>query len=260
MKRGMKMIPSERKDKIIEQLNKRRFISTSELCEILFVSPATIRRDLGELEKQGAIIRTRGGARLVPKSNVEDIHSIRANENKQEKDMIAEMAATFIEDSFSIFLDSSTTVNALVPFLKEFKNLIVITNGVSTASDLSYIDNIKVVVVGGVLSDNSTSIVGTTANEMIKNYNVDLSIFSCRGYDYDGAYEANEEQAKVKKKMIEHSRKKLLLCDSSKSDNKYFYNLTDFTNIDYLITDKMPKEYTLKEIQKKGTLVLECEL
>lgn len=252
------MIPSERREKIIAQLNEKKFVSTRELGEKLFVSPATIRRDLVELEKQGAIIRTRGGARLVPRSNVEDVHLIRADENKQEKDMIAEMAATFIEDGFSIFLDSSTTVNALVPFLKEFENIIIITNGVKTASDLSHINNIKVIVVGGVLSPNSTSIVGTTANEMINNYNVDLSLFSCRGYDHAGVYEANEEQAKVKQKMIANSRMRLLLCDSTKSNTKYFYNLTDYANVNYLITEKKPSNYIVNEIEKEGTIVLEC--
>lgn len=252
------MIPSERREKIIEQLNKKKFISTSELGEMLFVSPATIRRDLVDLEKQGAIIRTRGGARLVPRSNVETVHSIRVDENKEKKSAIAEMAATFIEDGFSIFLDSSTTVNALIPFLKEFKNLTIITNGVKTASDLSFFDNCKVIVVGGVLSTNSTSIVGTTANEMVRNYNVDLFFFSCRGYDQTGVYEANEEQAKVKQKMIENSRMKLLLCDSTKFNHKYFFNLTDFNNVDYLITDENPSEPSVIEIEKSGTLVLEC--
>lgn len=252
------MIPSERREKIIALLDQKKFVSTSELGEKLFVSPATIRRDLVDLEKQGAIIRTRGGARLVPRSNVEDVHEIRADENKKEKDMIAEMTATFVEDGFSIFLDSSTTANALVPFLKEFVNLTIITNGVKTASDLSYFDSCKVIVVGGILSTNSTSIVGSTANEMIKNYNVDLAIFSCRGYDHAGVYEANEEQAKVKQKMIANSKMRLLLCDSTKADTKYFFNLTDFSNIDYLISDQNPNDYIVKEIEKEGTILLEC--
>lgn len=252
------MIPSERREKIIAELNKKKFVSTSELGETLFVSPATIRRDLVDLEKQGAIIRTRGGARLVPRANVEDVHSIRADENQEEKNIIAEMAATFIEDGFAIFLDSSTTANALVPFLKEFINLTIITNGVKTASDLSNFDNCKVIVVGGILSPNSSSIVGSVANEMINNYNVDLSFFSCRGFDDSGVYEANEQQAKVKQKMIANSRMRLLLCDSTKSNSKYFYNLSDFSNIDYLITDIQPNEHTTKEIEKKGTVILEC--
>lgn len=254
----MKVVPIDRRERIIEYLNKKKFVLTSELYKELFVSPATIRRDLVELEKQGLIIRSRGGARLVPRSNVENVHSIREDENREQKSMIAEMAATFIEDGFSIFLDSSTTTNAIVPFLKEFVNLTIITNGVKTALDLSYFDNCKVVVVGGVISSNSTSIVGTTANEMIQNYNVDLALFSCRGYNHSGIYEANEEQARVKQKMIQNSEKRLLLCDSTKFNHKYFYNLTDFANVQYLITEKKPNVEAVKKIEQNGTIVLEC--
>lgn len=182
---------------------------------------------------------------------------MREKENIKEKESIANMSATFIEDGFSLFLDSSTTVNTLVPYLKEFTNLKVITNGLKTALDLSYIDSVETIVVGGVLYNNSTSTTGSLSHEMIKNYNVDLCFLSCRGIDENGVYEANEYQALVKQKMIINSNKKLLLVDSTKFGNKYFYNLAKLNRFDYIVTDEKPKSFLLEKIENQGPVILE---
>ena len=251
------MIPSERKETIVKLLNKKKFISTDELRKALFVSPATIRRDLVDLEKDKMVIRTLGGARLAPKSSLEHTQMMRENENLKEKEDIANMSATFIEDGFSLFLDSSTTVNSLIPYLKEFTNLKVITNGLKTALDLSYIDSIETIVVGGVLFNNSASTVGAISYETITNYNVDLCLLSCRGLDENGAYEASESQALVKQKMMLNSNKTLLLVDSSKFGNQFFYNLASLSQFDYIITDKKPQNYLLQKIENQGPMILE---
>lgn len=251
------MIPSERKEEIVRLLNKKKYISTEELHRNLFVSLATIRRDLSDLEKDKIIIRTRGGARLAPKTSLEHTQMMREKENIKEKESIANMSATFIEDGFSLFLDSSTTVNTLVPYLKEFTNLKVITNGLKTALDLSYIDSVETIVVGGVLYNNSTSTTGSLSHEMIKNYNVDLCFLSCRGIDENGVYEANEYQALVKQKMMINSNKKLLLVDSTKFGNKYFYNLAELNRFDYIVTDEKPKSFLLEKIENQGPVILE---
>lgn len=45
------MIPKERQNAILETLNNKGYISVEELSKKLYVSLATIRRDLNELEK-----------------------------------------------------------------------------------------------------------------------------------------------------------------------------------------------------------------
>lgn len=251
------MIPIERKNYILELLHKKKVISTNELCRALYVSIATIRRDLLELENEHLIIRTRGGAALPHKSTNEQSFSLRENQKQNEKKNIADMASTFIEDGFSLFLDSSTTVNYIVPFLKDFNDLIVITNGIKTALDLSKFKNVETIIIGGTLFPGSSSTVGSRANEELSNYKVDLSLLSCRGFDNEFIYEANESQALIKKKMIQNSNKNLLLCDSDKFNNNFFYKLAEVSMFDYIITEKNTNIYNKYTFSSKNCTLIE---
>ena len=53
------MLAVHRRNEILDLIQKNQFISVRKLCSILFYSEATIRRDLEQLEKDGAIIRIR---------------------------------------------------------------------------------------------------------------------------------------------------------------------------------------------------------
>lgn len=252
------MLPIERKQMILELLSKQKTISTQELCKILFISQSTVRRDLIEMEKENLIIRSHGGAMLPQDSTNEKSYTHRDTQNQLEKTKIADMASTFIEDGLSLFLDSSTTVKSIVPFLKEFKDLIIITNGLHNALELSEYKNHKTILIGGDLYPDSSSTVGTNAISSLSNYRVDLSIVSCRGLDEEGVYEANEPQAIIKQKMLQYSQKKLLLCDSSKFDNRFFYKLTDLDTFNYIITEKILNSRVQQNISDKGSILIEA--
>lgn len=252
------MLPIERKKNILDLINKKNFISTQELCDNLFVSQATIRRDLVEMESENLIIRSHGGAMLPQESTSEPTYIYRDNQNQTEKRRIADMASTFIEDGFSLFLDSSTTVKYVVPYLNQFKNLTIVTNGIQTALDLSKNKHLNTILIGGSLFPGSSSIVGAKANEALSTYKVDLSIISCRGLDGDGVYEANEPQAMIKQKMIKNSRAKLLLCDSNKLNKSFFYKLTDLDTFNYIITDKIPNNYIQQTFKDNGVMLIEA--
>ncbi len=56
------MLAEERRFRIREILATQRTISASELCSVLEVTPATIRRDLAALEQEGVLVRSHGGA------------------------------------------------------------------------------------------------------------------------------------------------------------------------------------------------------
>lgn len=251
------MIPIERVDKVREILNDKKFVTIDELCEKLFVSKATIRRDLVELEAKNIIIRHRGGASIKNISTTENNYMLRKEEREREKRVIADMASTFIEDGFSLFLDSSSTVNHIIPFLDSFKNLIIITNGINNALSLSSFSNVQTIFVGGELLHGSLSTTGVIANDCISHYIVDLCFTSCRGLDEDSVYEANEKQALVKNKMITNAKKNILLCDSSKFNKVFFYKLSDISKYDYIITEKYPHQTTKDNIEMLGPIFIE---
>lgn len=250
------MYSNERADKIVEILKAKKHVSTRYLCDTLFTSTSTIRRDILELEKSGIVKRIHGGVTLVPSSNIEYSYIIREMENKKEKIYICSLALDFISNGFAIFLDSSSTVSNLCPMLQKYTNLTVVTNGVQTAMELAQMDTVTTFIAGGQLKPGSTSVVGELSGSFIDNFHADLSIISCRGLDGDGVYEANQTQALVKQHMIRNSKSTILLCDSSKFEQSHFYKLSSLKDITAVLTDKQPCPRIYNKILEHGCEVL----
>jgi len=162
------MLPQERCAHILEALRKHSALEVGNLAAQLHVSEATIRRDLNKLEKTGAIQRVHGGATLGNKSNRDVPLPLREGVNALAKDTIARKAVKLIKPNDVIFIDASSSAAALVPYLPQNQNLVVITNAVKTAYHLG-LRNIRTYLTGGDMIDNSFSCVGIEYTE-VRNF------------------------------------------------------------------------------------------
>lgn len=226
----------ERREKILNLLAEKRSISVMKLAKLLYVSPPTIRRDLSILEKEKKVLRTHGGVvlRNIPDSEIPLI--LREDQNNTSKQIIAKKAAEYIQNGDVIFLDASSTVSYLVPYLKQFKDLVVITNSPKTSVKLGEI-GIKNYCTGGLLLAHSVAYAGSTAEEFISKINANTAFFSSRGYTEDGYItDSSVEEASVKAAMLKNSEKNYYLCDSSKKNKKYMYNICKLSDT-VLISD-----------------------
>jgi len=245
----------ERLEKIMAILRKQKYMTNNELCRRLFCSQSTLRRDLIKLEEVGLVIRNHGGVTIVANTNNEFSYFFRETERPHEKEYICDLASDFITHGQAIFLDSSSTVNKLCPYLDRYNNLIVVTNCLKNSLNLSRAEQIQVFIAGGQLKKNSTSIIGEMAGDFLGHFKVDIAFLSCRGLDLDGIYEANLDQALFKQHMIKKAKKTILLCDNSKFDSEHFFRLTTFDKIDALITNQKPTATYQEKLETCG-----CEL
>ena len=161
---------------------------------------------------------------------------IRAGENLRAKEKIAACASALIEDNMTLFLAESTTVEHLLPYLQNYKGLMVITNSVEIPYRLSATD-IEVFSTGGRLLHHSNSYVGESARKMIRSMNADLMFFSVRGLSENGKLTTSSTDDDVMGAMMENSRKTCLLIDSSKFGNTYPFTLCSVNEVDMVITD-----------------------
>ena len=246
------MFAYERKEQILDILKMKRAVSVEELCQTLYTSGATIRRDLQMLEKDGMIKRTHGGAVLLEGNSTETPLVLRENENSQKKQAISELAVTHIADGMTLFLDSSSTASFIIRQLSPFKGLKVITNGIKTASLLSEYKNIKTYCTGGIIRDNSRSLVGHAAENFISQFNADIAFMSCRGMSVDkGATDPSDEEAYVKKEYIKNSDKRILLCDTTKIGVDYFCKVAPLNEFDFIITNNLEITEQFKTFTRK---------
>jgi len=238
------MYDIERGEQIIAILKEKNSISVRDLSEKLYVSQATIRRDLNKLEKNGLVIRTFGGVCLSRHQvNRETASFYRAEESMLQKKSICNLVAPFIHDNMCLFLDSSTTVFHIISILNRFESLTIITNGLSLATEIIKNTSHEVILVGGVIQPNTNSILGSIANNIINSFHADLTIMSSTAVsERFGFSESTIEQSSLKQAMIRNSDLAIVLITSSKFDKESLYRTTDIKNINVLITDKKPSQ------------------
>ena len=247
------MILNERQRKIFEILKKEKTASNKSLMNKLFISESTLRRDLTHLEKQGVVYRTHGSAILVESSSLESSIHVRVQTQVKEKNSIAIKCLEYINKNESYFIDSSSTAGYVLPHLDSFQNITVVTNGLNNAAILTQKTNVRVYLPGGIVYRNTNSILGIDTTNYIKGFNCNAFIFSCGGVSLDsGITEASLEQALVKQEMLKHSRVHILLVDHTKFGMINLCQSCDFSDIDYVITDRMPANEYVQAFEKYG--------
>ena len=247
------MLSLERQEEILEILNKNKSATVEELSNELFVSGATIRRDLRQMEEKGLLKRSHGGAIAFRSSAEEPALAIREQENVSAKKTIALLAIKLIKNGYSIFMDSSSTTGYIIPLLNNLKFLSVTTIGLKNALLLSQTNNIKIYIAGGQIQNHSNSITGSDTIDYISRFHADVAIVSCTGVDVNAGFtDADIEQSKLKRQMKLNSKKLIMLCDSNKFNKTFMCSDFSFNDIDYLITDKIPPKEYLELIEKSN--------
>lgn len=241
---GVQMPFYEREEKILNILQEQESVTTNELSAKMFVSAPTLRRDLIKLEQKGKIIRTHGGAKIVKKAVNEQIpFFLREHEQDAAKEIMAKKAVKFIKDGDIIMLDGSTSAYSIVPHLSQFQELIVITSS-AKASFLLGSMGIKNICTGGKMITHSFSYIGDDAESTVRRYNADILFFSSRGISTDGYLTDNSvEENSLRKIMLQHSKKRIFLCDSSKYERICLNNLCHLSEVDEIICEqKLPEK------------------
>ncbi len=231
------MLALERQKKILELLTAEGAVMVSKLSVELGVTEETVRRDLEKLEAKELLRRTHGGALPMDEGSYELSLEKRKALNVEAKQAIARKAVQHIASGDSVFLDASTTTFYMAKELKNMKNITVITNSIRVINELSGIEGIKLIAIGGMVSNNQ-SFVGAMAENYVSDYFADKMFFSSKGIgDNSIVLEGNEQECCIKQKMIKNSRIRYYLCDKSKIGRVGYMRLTSFENIAYFVTD-----------------------
>jgi len=233
------MATHDRKDLILEILrNHSRFVTVEQLSEKLFVSGATIRRDLSDLEKSKLIHRTRGGAILLESISTEAPMVLRETRNEMQKQIIATIARDNIKDGMTVFMDSSSTVFTLARNLSHLSNITVITNNLKIAWLLSEHKGVTLQCTGGRLKEQSMSFFGANTVQFASRLNADAAFISAVGFSFEnGSSDATEEEYAVKRVFLSNSKKRYLLVDTSKQGKDFLYRTSPLAGFTRVITE-----------------------
>lgn len=227
------MLKSVREEEILQLVNSHGKISVEKIAEKTFASESTVRRALKKLEQQGLIRRLHGGAESVLSLRPPQI--IRHQYNQKAKKSIAVKAAAFVQPDSCIFIDASTTVQYMIPYLSGIKNLTVYTNGIDTAMRLSEV-KVRAICTGGELLAESMAYVGQAAIDTVRRVYFDAMFFSSAAFDEKTVSDWSEEETVLRRAVMEQSEKRYFLADLSKKGKRFTHIVCRISEPDEIIS------------------------
>ena len=251
---------NERRERIRALLTEKPFISIKEL-QSLFpdVSGMTLRRDIEYFESQGEAIKVRGGARSMKfiTTSTDDAITTRMNENVASKEKIARRAAEFLETGRSIFIDSGSTLQRIVPYVPNERFTFTTTNPMA-ALDLCRIGLPVVNIVGGKLDRDYQTVTGMHAMRFLSDINIDIAFLSPSGLSLKSGFTGgNYSECELKRVVVDKARLVVLLLDASKIDKSLPYTFCHLDQVHIIITDAPLPEEIRREAQRLGVQVID---
>ncbi len=233
------MLSREREQEILNILKASKgFISVKQMCDTLFASESSIRRDLKALESRGLIKRSYGGASIeVSASSIVNFNR-RWEQNAEAKKAIAKKAVKLIKDSDVVFLDQSSTSFYVASEIITKSSITVVTNNIEIIMLLAD-SSVKVISSGGFLSnDNRNCLIGGEAQRTFENTYADIMFFSVKAVTDDGdVTDCSTEEIAVRHSMMKNAAKKVLLCDSSKFGKRAVFKQCTIEDVDLVISE-----------------------
>lgn len=251
---------NERRSQMKEYITEKLGVRVEELArKFPDVSMMTIRRDLAALEEEGAIIRTRGGARVngQPLGIAEEMYSRREISNIEAKTVICTKALAFLEEKRSIFLDSGTTIMTLAKQMPD-QNLILFTTAPNIALDIVlHTQKPQVTILGGGISRNTLSGSGRLPLEYLKSVNIDIAFMATSGFSlHNGFTSGNPYESELKMEVVKKARRVIMLMNTDKIDRNMPYTFAQMEDVDVLICEKpLPEEIARAAAEAQVTIL-----
>jgi DeoR/GlpR family transcriptional regulator of sugar metabolism len=244
-----------RHKKLLEILAGKEVVSVIELSRQLNVTPVTIRTDLNDLERQGKVTRTHGGARVLEERiRQEYTYEQRKSRNQFAKYKIGEAAARLVNSSESILLDASTTVLSMANALQkrsDLKDITVIPTGIWTAMELMSCNDFNILIPGGYLRHSTGSIIGLSKIDFFNNLNIQKAFLGACGISVEnGLTDTHLLEIELKKYIISRAKEVTILVDGSKFNKAGISAYASISQISRIITDSTAPETEIKQLHK----------
>ena len=251
------MLAEERRDEILQMLRAEGRVHVGALSRHFHTSEVTIRNDLRALQERGQARKAHGGA-LLPDEMSRDIPLLeKARQHVAEKQRIGAAAAALIRDGETIILDSGTTTQEVAKRIKDRNNLRVITNGINIAMELVGVRGVQVILLGGLLRDNSFSIGGHFAAEMLRQFAADKVFLGADGCDLVfGLSTPNLDEARVNQAMVGAARERILVADASKFGKTSLSRIAPLSDMTQVISDQRLSAEFQDELRAQGLKVV----
>ncbi|WP_349897812.1 DeoR/GlpR family DNA-binding transcription regulator [Parafrigoribacterium soli] len=247
---------SRRMIQILDLLSVHESVSLAEFADALGVSPATVRRDLADLDYQRLLRRTHGGATVMD-SRAELPVALRDTQFLEAKRLIARQTALLIPpERHAVALSGGSTTAQVARALSNHRDLTIITNSLTIAGLVTTYPQLKVIMTGGSLRSQSLELVGILAENTFNAINVGTAILGTDGITAGGGVTTHDDtEARTNHAMVTHAQRTVVVADGTKIGRLAMAKVTDIDQVDALVTDDTADPEALAEIEQAGVTV-----
>jgi DeoR family ulaG and ulaABCDEF operon transcriptional repressor len=251
---------SERRRVIIETLKDRPFATVRDLVDVLGVSPATIRRDIGKLHDLGAIRKVFGGIASQEGTAAERVHAKPFEENQvlnvEAKKAIAAAAAELVRDGDSVIVNGGSTCFLLAQLLGR-RSLKLYTNSMPVAAWVWQHGVAHVVMAGGDLHREPGILYATQPAE--PDFYASKYFLGTQAIGPQGLMESHPLLARANRQLTDWADEVVVLADSSKFRIRARHTILSLSRISTLITDSGLAADERKMLEDTGINVIVVE-
>jgi len=232
------LIPEQRRERIVQHLRRESVLSYRQLAALLDVSHMTVRRDITALEEQGRVHATPGGARIAARLPSEPPRTEKSLTDRDEKAAMSRHAASFVQESMTIYLDAGTTLQPIASHLEGIEDLTVVTNDIVIATSLIEHPTVDLILVGGRLDKVNRSAVGRLPGLVLGELSIDIAFLTTSSWDLRrGITIPSEAKVEPKQAAIAAASTVMLVAASTKYGTFARYRVASLDGLDRVITD-----------------------
>ena len=238
-------------------------VTVTQLAERFDVSLDTIRRDLDQLDADGVLIRTHGGAvspSALPRPDTG--LDVRRRIQTSAKETIGALAATLVKDGSSLMINGGTTALAVVRSFRDQRDLTVATNNLLIPSEIDPAVLRDMYLFGGSVRTSAQATVGPVVfrdgmSGAEVDVQCDLALIAVGAASMSGGYSVSSlAEAAMMREMMDRASSVAVLVDSSKFNKRLFAQVAELSRADYLVSDAMPPDDLLALLRRHDVEVL----
>ena len=175
----------------------------------------------------------------------------------------ARLAASFIKNGDSIFVDNSSTCLYLLQYIPADMQITLITNSIKLllGSMESKHGNIMSICLGGVFNGSNLSTYGDISRQNAADFYPNKAFMSCAGIQPpDQLTDSSILEVDTKRLMIERSQEVFILADHTKFERSGPVFLCNYSAVDTLVTDDKARPSDIAPLEEAGVKVVQISL
>jgi DeoR/GlpR family transcriptional regulator of sugar metabolism len=252
------MFAHNRHRALLGLLERKRRVSIAALVRALRCSPATLRRDLADLEASGSLVRFHGGAAHPAYLRGELSLEQRSRRAPGDKRAMAEAAAALVPARQTVFLDAGTSCLEVGRALMVRSDLTIIANSIAFA-EAARGSAARVICTGGELRGVTGALVGALALSWLDHLRADVAFIGASGLDESGASTTELSECQVKQALVRHASRRVLVADGGKWAKPAAVRFAPWSDFTSWITSAGTPAGAIRKVKAAGLDVIVAE-